>query len=131
MKKIEFKTIKGDFVLVDNRGRANYYDVISDFIMRGVNLKYINQIKDITEKQASNIVDNPTSDGFYPRYWNFEDGNTMWYCLKDNALESLHSLLKSKGVYLYENPNDNQCGTIEWQEAEQNTFYNPYLFKKI
>lgn len=103
MKKFEFETSKGKFVLVD---RDN--EVIEE-------LKYFCKqyiLKQITEQQASEIVDSIDSQVSFKT--------------------SLNILLKSKGVYLFENPlkiGTSKQDYTHFKEAEQNTFYNPYIFK--
>lgn len=102
MKKLEFKTSKGSFLLSDE----NYYLVNE----RAVKTAYLNNVKqfeyvsfirlsEITEQQASEIVDKKIG---YKNYLESTDVISNYSCV--TAIKSLHSLLKSKGVYLYENP---------------------------
>nr|WP_317633077.1 hypothetical protein [uncultured Flavobacterium sp.] len=95
MKKLEFETSKGRFVI------------------KGLNFIPLNcngiKLSEITEEQASEVV---------------------------GSIKELHSLLKSKGIYLFENPYGewfsdfkNANDELDWQLAEQKTFYNPYIFK--
>lgn len=99
MKKLEFKTSKGSFMLVDS------------IEIEGIKLS------EITEEQASEIVDKKIG---YKNYLESTDVISNYSCV--TATKSLHSLIKSKGAYLYENPHN----TVE---AEQKTFYNPVIFK--
>lgn len=115
MKKFEFETSKGKFVLADS------------YVENGIDLKQI------TEEQASEIV-----------------GSIEEILLKDDCFDwfrkstkSLYSLIESQGVHLFKNPvpepeyiidNFGNGGICEhwvstFQEQEQNTFYNPYIFK--
>ncbi len=172
MKVKEFKTSKGEFVLVDLPNaihvmKHNGYIVqscsskldclnkcnridngdVKGFLYIG-NTEGDFKLSDITEQQAIEIVDSRFI--FQTQY--IKD---MLHCYLDyenndwvykEALPSLHSLIKSKGIYLYENPLGNlkvykknfkghdmfySNYTAKWQEAEQKTFYNPYIFKKI
>jgi len=109
MKLLEFETSKGRFLVSESDEHYDY--------------RFIGLLSRITEEQASEIVDIKGD--------RFQDYNHVSCCDRwcNTAIESLHSLLKSKGIHLFENPCDNYCGTIEYQEAEQKTFYNPYIFK--
>lgn len=110
-------------------------------------------LKEMTEERAEEIVDSKHMQSFcsceycgyeydvYRDYKNqsLEDWNE--YPEADgfrNGIDSLNSLLTSLGIHLYENP----LGTYEfahkrhivngtWQQAEENTFYDPILLKKI
>lgn len=137
MKIIELETSKGKFVLIDKNNdwcfgeKFNYYGKNNFDALNIVNanesFSYSKSFKisEITEEQASEIVD-------------FEDGCRMLYGYAKNKL---NSLLKSKGIYLYDNPYDlneqldcncDMCyQKLEdaFDESEQKTFYNPYIFK--
>lgn len=136
MNKIEFETSKGSFVLIDESELTKIDKIIvsndNDFI----------KLSEITDKQASEVVDSFDLFGnINVGYKNYSEEEPVL----NTAKESLHSLLKSKGVYLFENPiihpNDMgiQPASFSWyleqenqhNEAELKTFYNPYLFKKI
>ena len=116
MKKLEFETSKGRFVLVDNN---QYNEAVIDFLKKVNYGSYMNRIKlsEITEEQASEIV------GF----------QYMDYMSKPTAIESLKSLLKSKGIHLFVNPykqsNKEYFNKIHFEQSEEKTFYNPYIFK--
>lgn len=113
MKTLEFKTSKGGFMLVDS-----------------VEIEGI-KLSEITEEQASYIVGS-VEERLY------KDDVSEYF---KTAIHSLQSLLKSKGVYLYENPvkfpeyidgyPDVYLDSIQQEIhlAEQQTFYNPVIFK--
>lgn len=88
MKKLEFETSKGRFLVSESDEHYDY--------------RFIGLLSRITEEQASEIV---------------------------GSIKELHSLLKSKGVHLFENPyKDCEDKDLEWLNNEL-TFYNPYIFK--
>lgn len=103
MKVLEFETSKGSFLVVDAINNAN--------IHTGTKLL------EITEEQASEIVSSLVKD---------DNGNKSY-------IHTLHSLLKSKGIHLYNNPLQTAYqfdqSVYEYHQAEQKTFYNPYIFK--
>lgn len=137
MKTLEFKTSKGIFVLSDE----NYYLVNE----RGVKTAYLNnekqfeytsfiRLSEITEEQASGIIG--------------EMDNRF------NNHDYLLNLILSKGIHLYENPfikpnipneqtlkkmhnkgyGENDFVDLKYDQhiyelAEQQTFYNPVIFK--
>lgn len=118
MKKLEFETSKGSFLLNEEG--------------KGISLK------EITEKKASEIVDeflfNANDGSDYVDQEVYKNYITDEIYLT-NPKESLHSLLESRGIYLYEKPYlpeeliNNQEAFIADLKAEQKTFYNPYIFK--
>ena len=117
-KQEKITTSKGEFLLVDAIEKPN--------INTGIKLS------EITEEQASEIVDKVMNNQHFQNY-NFKSYNDRWV---KTAIESLHSLLKSKGIHLFENPYgkwysdfENANQELDWQLAEQKTFYNPYIFK--
>lgn len=125
MKKLEFETSKGGFCLVE----AHEY---GDKWVNSGKHTYVCMLKRITEEKASEIVDDELYDYVLFR------GHLQNYC--ETAIESLHSLLKSKGIHLYKNPYTNstdlnssffsmQTDFNKEKQAEQKTFYNPYIFK--
>lgn len=142
MKKLEFETSKSRFVVIDNNQDDN---MVIQFLKDIPYGSYMNRIKlsEITEDQASEIVDEPVKF-FNPTnpycvedvvYINYNSGKGFW-----TAIESLHSLLESKGIHLFKNPYTNstdlnssffsmQEDFNKEKEAEQKTFYNPYIFK--
>ena len=114
MKKLEFKTSKGEFILEE----------ASDKNLGRVLVKYM------TEEQFAEVIDKlEWSDGYF-MYYRY-DKSVHSFSETWTAKQSFESLIKSLGWYLWENPNDKQCGTIEWQEAESKTLYNPILLKKV
>lgn len=131
MKKLEFETNKSRFVIVDNKDFPKSLDDYSFYIEEKLLIGGI-KLSEITEEQASDIVDEPV------KFFN----PTNPYCVEDvvyidytsregfwTAIESLHSLLESKGVHLFKNPYISKINPLEYKEAKEKTFYNPYIFK--
>ena len=101
------------------------------------------ELKEITEEQASQIVDDPFGleicDDEVIVFKDYEDEENTY----SSSIDSLYSLIFSKGIHLYDNPvpepeyqfdNFGNGGMCEswinaYQEQEQKTFYNPYIFK--
>lgn len=124
MKVLEFETSKGRFCVTDG------YDCINGGI----------EIRNITEEQSREIVKQSIHTNLYAHYVENIEVNTYCYI---SAIESLHSLLKSKGIHLFENPvptPEYQCdnfgngGMCEswintYKTEEEKTFYNPFIFK--
>lgn len=116
MKKLEFETSKGKFVLVDG------------YVENGIDLKQI------TEERAGEIVDSMQSGTVLGKLVTDLYNHTIEIYKHEgrdikfiSAVKCLHSLLKSKGVHLFKNP-----APILHQDRlrqEQNTFYNPFIFK--
>lgn len=144
MKKLEFETSKGAFFMVDAIERKNLHDGIF--------------LKQITEEQASSIVDEgdsePWTDSFKSGYRDYQITDIEQYSSCITAIESLHSLLKSKGIHLFDNPvikplipneqtlkkmhnkgyGENDFVDLKYDQyqfdlAEEKTFYNPVIFK--
>lgn len=133
MKKLELETSQGKFV-VEEASDKNIGRVL---------------LKHITEQQASEIV--PSTHHFTPgeniEHWNlFEDYEYNRLSWSFTSIESLHSLIKSKGYYLFENPNPKpseymfykrKSDGVSWGDSllqlhncsDQKTFYNPVIFK--
>lgn len=97
MKKHEIKTSKGDFLVVDGVGEDFAMD-LTNFILGD---EWFIKLSEATEEDAKLIVDeperffNPTNpycvdDIIYPNYLG---GDRFWF-----ATQSLHSLIKSKGI---------------------------------
>lgn len=115
MKKIK---LNNEFLLVDGhvaKGGIKHEDKI---------YYYFCDAKNITEEQASEIV--------YKRKWVDE----FYLSYKG----TLNYILKSKGIHLYDNPYTNstdlnssffsmQTDFKKEKEAEEKTFYNPFIFK--
>ena len=114
MKKLEFETSKGEFLLMDMKHNSYFQNTE---LPKGYTTVNFIKLSQITEEQASEVVGLPIS-------------NIAIY----NKL-SLHEPLESKGVHLFENPYKD-VGLIPsheqklYREAEEKTFYNPYLFKR-
>lgn len=83
MKELKFTTSKGEFLVCDAINGANIHTGIS--------------LKDITEEQASEIVD---EDNEYSVriFQNYQTTSMQYFDEQITAIESLHSLLKSKGI---------------------------------
>lgn len=107
MKKLEFETSKGRFLVVDLK---NDYSEIYQLTELGYGFLCV--LSEITEEQASEVVDCHKS---------------LFGVPLSTHIESLHSFLKSKDIYLFENP----VPLLHHSrlEAEEKTFYNPYIFK--
>lgn len=148
MKKLEFETSKGRFLIIDLpidyhvQNNTVYYvtESTKDTFLLPVGESYsINWLKEITEEKASEIVDNPfeleVADYTALVFKDYEDDENTY----SSSIDSLYSLLFSKGVHLFENPLKNtysiqslegsQKHRDQIKEAEQKTFYNPYIFK--
>ena len=137
MKKLEFETIKSRFLLIDSDDAPSSFNrYLRDIEEKlGVQLTTGYKLSEITEEEASGIVDYFTE--YSKRYQDYE----RLECAYLTAIESLHSLLKSKGVHLFKNPQTRRYimamtdkGIVDtteklYLEAEQKTFYNPYIFK--
>lgn len=140
MKKLEFKTSKGEFLLVE-RNEESFKGFPNGLY------ELFGNIEQFTEEQADDIVKFghycPHNYTYHKGYWDVE---TNIFKEHDTALNSLHSLLKSNGV-VFENPLGNEpkklvflgsqiVTTIEWdrwQEAQSKVWNKSqtYLFKKI
>lgn len=104
MKKIEFKTSKGEFVLVEKDENGKLIHPNCEHVEYG-------RISEITEQKASEIVDESIFTGLFAHYVKDIPVNT--YCYK-NALDSFHILLESLGV-LWENPYQSDWDELcEW-----------------
>ena len=146
MKELRIETSKGRFVVIDKNQdwcfgeKFNYFgeNKHDAFNIKDINLCFsfskCFKLSEITEDQARNIVDLKGD--------RFQDYNHVSCCDRwcNTAIESLHSLLKSKGVHLFENnykkSTDLNSSFFSIQEdfnkekeAEEKTFYNPYIFK--
>lgn len=137
MKQIEFKTSKGEFIIVEysdigthlivgdkthvfSKKDNSYFTHIGDSI----------SIKDITEDQANDIVDKVMNGQHFQNY-NYKCVTDRWV---KSARESLKSLIESLDIHLYKNPIKTFTfdeDYIRHIEAEANTFYNPYIFKIV
>lgn len=125
MKILEFETSKGRFLVSESDEHYDY--------------RFIGLLSRITEEQAKEIVDeflfNANDGSDYGDEKVYKDYVTDEIYLT-NPIESLHSLLKSKGIHLFSNPVPEPCmkGYIDdswindYNKSEQKTFYNPYIF---
>lgn len=145
-KQIEFKTSKGTFILVDMPNNRIEEMVCGQYMIDTTSSIHY-KLSDITKDEASEIVDEDNDYGVRI-FQNYQTTSMQYFDEQITAIESLHSLLKSKGVHLYENPvpepeiqggytpdgdflggYDDQW-IADYEEASQNTFYNPYIFVK-
>lgn len=89
-------------------------------------------LKTISEAQASEVVSRSIHTSLFAHYVKDIPVNTYCYT---SPIQSLHSLIKSKGVWLFGNPVENWKDEVYFnttmEEAEEKTFYNPILFKII
>jgi len=125
MKTLKFNTSHGDFALMDGKEQI-------DQTLKALLDEYtpVAKVSDMSEEQFAEVVDKlEWSDGYF-MYYRY-DKSLHSFSETWTAKESFESLVKSLGWYLFENTNDKQCGTIEWQEAESKTFFSPILLKKI
>ena len=98
MKKLEFETNKGRFVLVDNPLLPQAMSITTKYI----------KLSEITEEQASEIAEESLDshlDTFYKCYNLNEVEEVEWEddFIYTSAIDSLHSLLKSKGIKITNN----------------------------
>lgn len=165
MKKLEFETSKGRFLVVDIPinflFKIHHNHLVVDSTSNGLIGKMnrlnndpkgfievgrlIAKLSEISEEEASEIVDNKPSiiydDGsisLHYRNYLYHDIQAA-HIWKSSAIGSLHSLFQSKGIHLFENPLKNtlsiqslegsQKHSQQIKEAEQKTFYNPCIFK--
>jgi len=122
MKELKFKTSKGKFLIKE-------YDTFNDLVKDANFYKQkICKLSEITEEQANAIVDKVMNNQHFQNY-DFKEITDRW---TKSAIDSLRSLLKSKGVHLFENPYNigtSKADYNKYKEAESKTFYNPYIFK--
>ena len=117
MKKLEFKTSKGEFI-IEEASDKNLGRVL---------------VKHMTEEKFTEVVDKlEWSDGYFFMHYRY-DKSLHSFSETWTAKQSFESLIKSLGWYLFENPfsSGGLChSTKDWKEAESKTFYNPILLKK-
>ncbi len=116
MKKLEFTTGKGRFVVVDVKDID--YDVLG---INGEELDKIDYLDELSEEQALEIVDSIEYDENYKLFYDYL--RNEWVT---SAIKSLHSLIKSKGWYL---SNPAPLLSHHRLEAESRTLHNPVIFK--
>lgn len=151
MKQLEFTTRKGTFLIID------FMENLSEFTAKNTTFTHeekrynlVALLKTITEEQASEVVDENKLG-----YFLYENGsNNMGWVTTGSAIDSLHSLIKSKGFHLFENPLGDKPyypkqGSYDalmtdaptfrtlaekfdkWKESESRTLKNPVIFKLI
>lgn len=145
MKKIEFETSKGSWLVLDSKDAPSSFNRYLRDIEKELRVRLTEgyKLSEITEEQVSDIVDEPLFGKHYRDYTfipTLDDSYAGEFRL-NTAIESLHSLLKSKGIHLFENPHPRRYimamtdkGIVDtteklYLESEQKTFYNPYIFK--
>lgn len=140
MKNIKIKTEKVTFYVIDMPVEVQniYLNGISwqsrdgelDTWHEGETLTFVSFLKDISEEQASEIVESHKN---CKRYYYEKSVPQTYY---NSALDCLHSLLRSKGIFLFENPfNIEYCFNPKYYsdkfEAETKTFYNPAIYAVV
>ena len=129
MKTLEFETSKGKFKIIDmpDEIRVNGWNgsIVIDKENQISREKYEKgfYLINATEEQANAIVDKVMNNQHFQNY-DFKEITDRW---TKSAIESLHSLLKSKGIHLFRNPNNSDYFTN--RSTEEKTFYNPFIFK--
>ena len=156
MKKLEFTTGKGEFILLDlpkfNKNVTDAYVTHIDYNLNNVNIQdidtgeyvfgaefaysveIIGSVKYMTEEQFAEVFDEPINHSRQGNYYS-------------SYRQKFESLIKSLGWYLWENPLDStkylfgegkdknnffvRLPKRKWQEAEYKTLYNPVLLKKL
>lgn len=135
MKQEKITTSKGEFLVVDSKDAPSSFNSYLRDIEEKLGVQLITgyKLSEITEEGASKIVDELWNG--YKNYNSNDNVGNYNRLVKNTAIESLHSLLKSKGIHLFENPYD-VYDMSTWhdaneakQKAEEKTFYNPYIFK--
>src|SRR5690606_29958614 len=112
-------TSKGRFLVVDGIDVSVY------------GATFVAKLSEITEEQASEIVEESLDSHLYTFYkcYNLNEVEEVEWeddFIYTSAIDSLHSLLKSKGIHLFENPfyHGDLEDYTKYKEAEQKTFYN-------
>lgn len=131
MKTLEFETIKGRFLVVDSKDAPSSFNrYLRDIEEKlGVQLTTGYKLSEITEEEVSGIVDEPfgleVGDDEVIVFKDYEDEENTY----SNSIDSLYSLIFSKGIHLFENPYKNHQDKDLETWYEELTFYNPYIFK--
>lgn len=158
MKVLDLKTGKGDFVIIDvPKFKGNFTDPQPTTIdwdlttlsvqdldtgnyVWNVNFRkpveFVGYVKEMTERQFSEVVDiSFDTPRMHRDYVNNMPGL--------NARQSFETLIKSLGCYLFTNPVKESIKSLPlkdkhyrqtepaWIDAENNTFFNPILLKKL
>ena len=158
MKVLDFKTIKGEFILLDlpkfNKNVTDAYVTHIDYNLNNVTIQDIDtgeyvfgaefafpveiicSVKHMTEEQFAEVVDSTVKGGILACFKDYTKGyysNSIF-----TAKESFESLIKSLGWYLFENTvavpmhkSNNINEMSKYIEAESKTLYNPVLLKKV
>lgn len=132
MKKFEFESNGSKWLLFEADEEGYCFNTLQFHFKIKLSLGLF--LKDIKEEQASEVVGErqlelwQKTQGFY-KYYDYMSRNECGISFLKSSIESLHSLLKSKGVHLYKNTDPLFSG--HYLEAEAKTFYNPVLFKII
>lgn len=117
MKKLEFKTSKGDFI-IEEASEKNLGRVL---------------IKHMTEEQFADVVDSFELFGnINVGYKNYAEEEPVL----DTAKESFESLINSRGYYLFENPytDPGLMPSAEldlYRKTNDKVFFNPILLKRV
>lgn len=129
MKELKFTTSKGEFLLLD--GKDTITERLAELLKE---YDHYSVVKEMSEEQFEEVLDRSFHTGLFAHY--VKDIPVNIYCYK-SGLESLESIIKSLGWYLFENPvSENpskECmgDALSWDQAESKTLYNPILTKKI
>ncbi|AXF52600.1 MAG: hypothetical protein [Caudoviricetes sp.] len=156
MKKLNFETSKGKFVVVDmpeHKGKAIAVALLCNSNFGEKEFKdstYLGYISELTEQQASEIVEEyfSTTTNEIDGYFDYRDDTQT-----DCPIESLHSIFELNGYYLFENPYGKEYPEIpiiegssrhkqiiefsfenqqrKWKEAQGKIFFNPIIFKLV
>lgn len=129
-KRIEITTSKATFLLVDLPTDDKGF--VEQHLIDAYGSVYF-KLSEISEEEAKMLVDENNEYGI-TLFQNYQTTSMAYFDEQLSAIESLHSLIKSKGMHLYENPYSNTIGLVEFDyhrnRAESKTFYNPILFIK-
>lgn len=146
MKKLEFKTSKGDFLLIDMVGEESAMYLTSLILDDDTSIEVLGKFKYMTEEQFDKVLDRSFQTGLFAHYVTNIPVNTYCY---NSGLESFESLIKSLGCNLFENPelrfspydprsktgrhewHEKDVVELKWKQAESKTFYKPILLKKL
>lgn len=135
MKELKFITPKGDFLLLD--GKETITERLAELLKE---YDHYAVVKEMTEEQFCEVLDSSIHTSLFAHY--VKDVPVNIYCYK-SGMESLSSLVRSLGWYLWENPVQVSIASMpateqayrqldaDWQEAESKTLYSPILLKKI
>lgn len=124
MKELKFTTSKGEFLLLD--GKDSITERLSELLKE---YEHYSVVKEMTEEQFCEVFDSSIHTSLFAHY--VKDVPVNIYCYK-SGMESLSTLVRSLGWYLWENPIPPfKERKSDWQEAESKTLYNPILLRKI